>query len=226
MRTVLILENDEGDQPGYLGDALAAASVPTELVRVHAGDPVPPLPTNGAVVILGGSMGVYEADEYPWIEEQAELVRDAVAADVPVLGICLGAQIIAHALGGHVYLAERPEVGVIEATLTPAGIRDPLGEHLAGPYLVFHQDTFRLPPEAELLAASDRFPQVFRCGSALAVQPHPEVSAEVATSWGQRSPLPERAGIDLDAELTRMRAEVPPERALALFAAWIDSALR
>ncbi len=226
MRTILIIENDDGDQPGYLGDALEAADVPTELIRVHAGDPVPPLGNAGAVVILGGSMGVYEVDEHPWIEEEADLVRAAVTAEVPVLGICLGAQIIAHALGGHAYLAERPEVGVIEATLTPAGMRDPLAEYLAGPYLVFHQDTFRLPPNAELLAASDRFPQIFRCGSALAVQPHPEVSVEVAASWGQRSALPERAAVDLDAELDVMRRMVTPERATAFFSAWIDTELR
>ncbi|MBT8202671.1 MAG: type 1 glutamine amidotransferase [Acidimicrobiia bacterium] len=222
MRRVLVLENDPGDGPGHLAPALRATGVASTVVRVHAGEPVPSVDAADGFVILGGAMGVYESDAHPWIEDEADLVREAVAAKVPVLGICLGAQLIAHALGGRAFVADAPEVGVVTSRLTVAGERDPLSEFLPGPYLAFHQDTFEVPPDAELLAASSSFPHVFRSGSALAIQSHPEVTVEGATYWGRRSPLPARAGVDYDAVIDEMERAVSPERAIALFSAWIE----
>ncbi len=224
MSPICVLENDAGDGPGHLTPALEGAGVETVLVRAHRGDPVPPVGDASGIVILGGAVGVYESEAFPWIEDEARLVREAVAADIPVLGICLGAQIIAHALGGRVFLAEKPEVGVVTATLTAAGGRDPLAPFLPGPYLAFHQDTFELPAGAELLAATPAFPHVFRCGSALAIQSHPEVSIEDATRWGQLSSLPDRAGVDYGSVMAEMEDVVRPERAVALFSAWIAAA--
>lgn len=221
MERLLIVENDAGDGPGHLLPAAIAAELDVTVVRVHAGEAVPSVDDADRFVILGGAMGVYEADAHPWIEDEAHLVRDAVAADIPVLGICLGAQIIAHALGGSVYRADTPEVGVVRSVLTKAGSRDPLADHLTRPFLAFHQDTFELPPGSELLAESDRFPQVLRAGSALAIQSHPEVSVDVAAMWGERSPLPSRAGVDYDTVLDEMRESVRPEDAIGLFSAWL-----
>lgn len=225
MTRVIVLENDAGDPPGHLVTALRSAGVEEHLVRVHAGEPVPALADAAGVVILGGGMGVYESASHPWIEDEAGLVRAAVAADVSVLGICLGAQIVAHALGGRVFPADTPEVGVVTSTLTSAGERDPLGELLVGPYLAFHQDTFDLPPDAHLLASSPAFPQAFRSGSALAIQSHPEVSFDDAMAWGRRSPLPRRAGVDYDSVMAEMHDSVRPERAIRLFEAWIEEAV-
>ena len=226
MQPVLILENDPGDGPGYLGDALEHANVSTSLVRVHAGDPVPDLGSSAGVVILGGSMGAYESPTHAWLDDEARLVREAVARTVPVLGICLGAQLIAQALGGRAFPAERPEVAVLRSRLTPAGERHPLARFLTGPYLAFHQDTFDVPEDATLLASSESYPHVFRCGSALGIQAHPEVSSDVAARWGERSPLPERAGVDYATVISEMERLVPPSRPIALFSAWIDLVLR
>lgn len=222
MRPVLIIENDAADPAGYLGEALAAAAVPTHLIRAYQGDVIPPAVEWTAIVVLGGSAGAYETDKYPWLEPEMQLIRDGVAADVPVLGICLGAQLIAHALGGNAHLAAHPEVGVIESVLTDEGRADPLSAHLPGPYVVFHQDTFELPPGATLLATSDAYPQAFRCGSALALQPHPEVSAEVVNSWFDRSALPGRAGVLRERFMAQHDEEVSPDRSRALFTAWIE----
>jgi len=221
MERVVILENDAGDPPGYLLPALEETGVAPTVVRVHAGEAVPTVDAADRFVILGGAMGVYESDDHPWIEAEAGLVRDAVARDLPVLGICLGAQIIAHALGGRVFVADTPEVEVVAATLTDAGRQDSVGVYLERPFLAFHQDTFELPPDAELLATSDRFPQVFRAGSALAVQSHPEVSIDIAVGWGERSPLPTRAGVDFDSVLDEMKRSVRPEDAVGFFSAWM-----
>jgi GMP synthase (glutamine-hydrolysing) len=223
---LLILENDPGDGPGYLGDALEHADVPASLVRVHAGDPVPELGSAAGVVILGGPMGAYESATHPWLDDEARLIREAVAHNAAVLGICLGAQLIAHALGGRAFQAERPEVAVARSRLTPAGERHPLAPFLTGPYLAFHQDTFDLPEDATLLASSEAYPHVFRCGSALGIQPHPEVSSDVAARWGERSRLPERAGVNYATVISEMERRVPPSRPAALFSAWIDLVLR
>ena len=222
---VLVVENDPGSPIGYLADAFVAAGVSTQTV---SGDRLPAYDSplkHEAIVILGGFMGAYDDADHPWLLDQRDLIRRAVDTDVPILGICLGAQLIAHATGGSAFLAERPEVAVVSLQLTAAGVEDPLAEHLRAPVVTYHQDSFTLSDDAVLLAASDRFPQVFRMGSALGIQPHPEVSKERVTEWTKDRSLPDRAGVTTDGLLADIERLVDREDALALFAAWIDEAL-
>jgi GMP synthase (glutamine-hydrolysing) len=221
MDPILVIENDAHDPLGHLGDVLEERNVTAEVVRPGSGEAIPSLEGYSAVVVLGGEQGAYESELHPHLADEMQLIRDAVASDVPLLGICLGAQLVAHALGGRAYLAERPEVAVMQPTLTAEGAQDPLAPHLVKPTLVFHQDSFEVPPGARTLAVSDRFPQVFRCGSALAIQPHPEVRIEDVEHWIAASDIPERAGVDADALLDDMRSKVDRNDAAALFEAWL-----
>ena len=132
------------------------------------------------VVMMGGPMGVYETAAHPWIACEIERLSHRLAADRPTLGVCLGAQMVAAALGARVYAGPVKEVGFAPVTLNPAGQASPL-RHIAGvPVLHWHGDTFDLPAGTELLASSDLYPhQAFRRGtSLLALQCHPEMGLD------------------------------------------------
>ena len=222
MKPLLVIENDARDPLGYLEDAIVARGSEAIIVGASVGDPIPTIDGFAGLIILGGPQGAYEGATYPYLEDEMSLIRDAVAADVPVLGICLGSQLIAHALGGRAYRADQPEVRVLTPQLSDEGGRDPMGAPLAKPVVTFHQDTFDVPPGATVLARSDRFTQAFRCGSALAIQPHPEVSADRVESWLPRTELPQMAGVDGAYVVQAMRNSVDPADASMLFTAWLD----
>jgi GMP synthase (glutamine-hydrolysing) len=209
---------------GYLGDVLDEAAVPVLEVPLYAGAALPALDTVSAVVSLGGVMGAYDHTTYPYLGDEKDLIREAYRRDMPVLGVCLGGQLAADALGGRAYLAPAPEVGLTEVELTAAGVADPIARHLDGPTLVWHQDTWELPPGAVELARSDSYPMAFRSGSVLGIQPHPEASPEIAARWVAASPgwLEER-GFDEAAlldELERSR-DACRRVASAFFGAWV-----
>ncbi|PTQ09904.1 glutamine amidotransferase [Sphingomonas oleivorans] len=132
------------------------------------------------VVMMGGPMGVYEREAYPWIAHEIERLADRIAADRPTLGVCLGSQMIAAAMGSHVYPGPVKEVGFAPISINAAGLDSPL-RHLDGvPVLHWHGDTFDLPDGAELLASSDKYVhQAFRRGAnLLALQCHPEMGED------------------------------------------------
>jgi GMP synthase (glutamine-hydrolysing) len=131
------------------------------------------------LVMMGGPMGVYETEAHPWIAHEVERLAERIAAGRPVLGVCLGSQMIAAACGERVYAGPAKEVGFAPVELTDAGRASPM-RHLAGvPVLHWHGDTFDLPAEAELLAVTARYPQAFRRGRAvLAIQCHPEMGQD------------------------------------------------
>jgi GMP synthase (glutamine-hydrolysing) len=128
------------------------------------------------LVLLGGPMGAYEQDKYPWLAGELRRIAQRLAADKPTLGICLGAQLIAAALGARVYPGPKPEVGFAPLTFAAAPLR-----HLAGlPVLHWHGDTFELPERAERLASTERYEnQAFGLGrNVLALQFHAEMGLD------------------------------------------------
>lgn len=135
-----------------------------------------------AIVILGGPMAVY--DDLPYLQKEQELIRDAIRNGVPVLGICLGSQLIAQAAGGRVFKGARKEIGMFDVSLSDEG-RKGLFAGLESPMKVFqwHGDTYELPKDAKVLAYSDLYPQAFRIGSAYGVQFHLEVDRQMVQSW-------------------------------------------
>lgn len=186
MLPIAILQNDESVPPGLLGSSFEARRVPVNLIEVYRGDSLPDLGDVSGVVILGGHMGAYEEQAHPFLVEEKELVRQAVGRKVPLLGICLGCQIMAEALGGKAYRVEPQEAGLIEMHLTEIGQQDPVLGSLSGPMVSWHHDSWDVPSTGQLLARSDTYPQALRVGTAVGVQFHPEVTTEILDGWIRR----------------------------------------
>jgi GMP synthase (glutamine-hydrolysing) len=150
-----------------------------------------PVPTSldGAdgLVVLGGVMDADETEDYPHLLATMDLLRDAADREAPALGICLGAQLAAVALGGRAYPGPAgEELGWTKVELTEAGRADPVTGALSEPAELFawHHDTFDPPPTATLLASGAVYPsQAFRLGSVVAVQFHPEVDGPLLRGW-------------------------------------------
>ena len=166
----------------------SSSSAAHELVRVEL-DEGEPLPAGSwdAIVAMGGPMSVNDEDENPWLAGEKAAIASHVRAGRPFWGSCLGAQLLASALGARVYAGPAPEVGVLAVELTAAGVDDPVLGALppAIDTLQWHGDTFDLPEGAVLLASSPAYPnQAFRVGStAYAVQFHVEVTEEMGEEW-------------------------------------------
>jgi GMP synthase (glutamine-hydrolysing) len=225
---VLVLEHHEDAGPGYLGHALERAGLTIAVVRPAAGERIPGKGTWAGVVSLGGSMGAYEEDLHPWLAGEKRLLAGAVDSGVPTLGICLGCQLLAEALGGRAYPAGKREVGSLRLTLTAAGRADPVARYLRGPVPVSHADTWDLPPGATLLATGGSYRHAFRFGSGLGLQPHPEVAPDAFARWVREKPLAdlERDGIDPEAAIAAVRRHAVRQREMAgrLFGAWAAEA--
>jgi len=138
----------------------------------------------GLTIILGGPIGVYETDDYPFLQQEIDLLKVRLEENLPTLGICLGAQLIAHALGAKVYAGHEKEIGWSKISLSSAE-NNPLTPLTDTTVLHWHGDTFDLPEQAELLASSEIYPnQAFSVGkNILALQFHIEVAADSLEKW-------------------------------------------
>ena len=177
---VLVLADAGDDDPGWVGERLVERGA--RLTLRHRGDPSP-VPASDLVLLLGSADAVHDPRRTAAVETEAALVRDHLARGVPVIGICYGAQLIAHALGGTVRPVDRGEVGWFDVTS--------LDERLcpAGPWLQFHSDVFTVPPGARLLGTSPLGAQGFAvdptadAAGVVAWQFHPEATPDVVTRW-------------------------------------------
>ena len=169
MSRVCILLHAEAETPGLIADVLDRRGIGVETVRGYAGEPIPTaMDGRDALVVMGGPMGVYDQDRVPFLRDEIDLIRDAVRAGKPVLGVCLGSELLAAALGANVAPA-RKEIGWYPVTLTDAAASDPLWRGVDRSIRVFHWhgDAFELPPGAVPLASSALTPyQAFRHGKA------------------------------------------------------------
>ena len=136
-----------------------------------------------AIIILGGPMAVY--DDIQYLREEETLIRNAIKNEVPVLGICLGSQLIAHAVGGRVYRGLQKEIGWYDINITDNGKKDLFNGIGNKDMRVFqwHGDTYELPKTAIIMATSRIYPQAFRFGSAIGIQFHLEVTREMIKRW-------------------------------------------
>ncbi|HXQ59436.1 MAG TPA: type 1 glutamine amidotransferase [Acidimicrobiales bacterium] len=197
-RRWIVVQHTATEGPGLLAGVLAEAGVPSRVVRLDRGEALPAPSDVAGVIVMGGPMGVHDTAEHPWLGAETRWLTGAVDAGLPVLGVCLGAQLVAAALGAAVTTGASPEIGIGCVTLDPEGRADPLlgpeGDRL--PVVHWHGDTFAIPDGAVRLASSDRYQnQAFRYGDRVyGLQFHLEVDDEVAADWAPDLP----AGISLD----------------------------
>jgi GMP synthase-like glutamine amidotransferase len=209
--TALVVQHSAVEDAGRLADWLAAAGLLLDLHRPYDGSPLPSRAGgHAALIVLGGSMGAHDDAVAPWLPATRALLADALAAGVPTLGICLGAQLLAAAAGGRVERGSAgPEIGPGLVAKRDAAAADRLfGPVPFTPDVVhWHWDTVAaLPAGAVLLASSTRYPhQAFRVGEhAWAVQFHVETTPEMVRRWAAEDAAELAAeGLDVDALLGR-----------------------
>ncbi len=190
MRPVAIFRFSPGDDPGRFAHWLDAQRRPWRLIALHAGEPVPADASAFAGIgMMGGPMSVN--DMLPWVAPMESLLRDAVARDVPVIGHCLGGQLLAKALGGHVEPARTTEIGWIDVDVPDRDVaRDWFGGRERFTTFEWHYESFTLPPGG-VRVLTNRFNenQGFVIGERhVGFQCHVEMTAEIARRWVSQSP--------------------------------------
>ena len=178
---VLWVEHPDGGGPGVFGDGAS-------LVHWVAHEGPPPSDEVDAIVLLGAETNVVDAP--PWMVAEVDWLRARLAAGTPVLGVCFGAQLVAHALGAEIVRSEPPEIGFFPVTMTAAGRGDDVTGVLPERFLAcqWHRWHCELPSGAVPLAYSDVCLQAFRVGRAWGVQFHPEVDRQTLERWIAESP--------------------------------------
>jgi GMP synthase (glutamine-hydrolysing) len=180
MKRALVLRHvDHEGIAGYREPVEAAGYAIERVAAHHAGCAKLDTMSPDLLVVMGGPMGVYDGDRFPWLTEEIEVIRRRLAADRPTLGVCLGSQLIAAALGADVRKGQVREIGFAPLTLTEAGAAGPL-RHLAGvDVLHWHGDTFDIPAGTDLLATTPLYAQAFARGrNVLALQFHAEMGED------------------------------------------------
>jgi GMP synthase (glutamine-hydrolysing) len=236
MARLLVVQHEPDAPVAWLGEWWTSLGLELEVVRADLGEPVAErLDGHDGLVVLGGAMGAGDDATAPWLAATRALLADAVLREVPTLGVCLGHQLAAVALGGRVGVNPTGRtVGLVPVRLTDAGARDPLLSGLGGQVAVHYNDDVVLEgPDGSTLLATlpDGRPQALRFGrAAWGVQFHPETSPEVFGAW-LRWDSPDGltdAQTDLLAEVTAAREALSAawqplaERFAALVVGWAD----
>ncbi len=228
MKTALVIRHTPFEGiAGFRAPVEAAGYV---IDRVDVTDPVFPtidFDEPDLVVMMGGPMGVYETDRHPWIACEIVRLSRRIMLDRPTLGVCLGGQMIAAALGAKVFPGPAKEVGFAPVAINDAGLNSPMRHLVDVPVLHFHGDTFDLPAGTELLASSDLYAhQGFRRGdNILALQCHPEMGEDPRfEAWLEDEPYIAEAGLTVS-EL-REQHDAHGRKAVAagrrMIADWLD----
>jgi GMP synthase (glutamine-hydrolysing) len=180
MVKIIALQHAECEGLGSIGDVLGASNIEVRMVRGDLGEAIPQhLGDASGLIVMGGPTGVYEYERYPFLADEIRLIQSAVNTDTPVLGICLGSQLLAAALGAKVYKGPRKEIGWHRVYLDKAAADDPLFKDVPEQYEGFHWhgDIFDLPEGAVKLAHTDLTAlQAFRYRNATGILFHMEVT--------------------------------------------------
>jgi GMP synthase (glutamine-hydrolysing) len=205
---------------GVAAEVFDELAIPYRHLDAWREDAWPALEEVSALVVLGGEMNADEVERHPFLGRERELLREAVHSDVPVLGLCLGAQLLARALGAAVPRSPTPELGFRPIRLTDAGRDDPVLAPFGAVPGVFqwHVDTFDLPEGAVLLASSEGVAhQAFRVGSsAYGLQFHPEATEAGIAAWATHwADVVREWGTTPDALIAQAREHHPAQREAA-----------
>jgi GMP synthase-like glutamine amidotransferase len=210
----LVIQHGPTGSPGLLGEWLEREAHEYEVVPVWEMTELPDPRDRSFVASLGAVESVRDTDP-AWVPAELEMLRRAVAAEVPVLGLCFGGQALSAALGGGVDRLARPRVGWTH--------HDSAVNWLApGPWLYYHKEALRVPPGATRLGAGELGPAAFSIGPHLGVQFHPEATGEILDVWARMDPTLHLAGVTVEglAEQSRRCAPAAREAAFELFGGW------
>ena len=189
MKRVLVIENDPEAPVGLVGRIMEEQRIAYDVVQAGRSEIPDTADTYAALIVLGGPQHVGDDESYPYFVAEEALIRDSIVKDIAYLGICLGGQLLAHALGAAVGPHRMFEAGFSRVELTSEGLSDPLYRGLPRTQLVFqwHVDAFALPQSATLLATGADTPyQAFRYGAkAYGLQYHIEMLPETFAFWLQ-----------------------------------------
>ncbi len=184
---VLIVKHIGNEGPGLIEYRLMQEKIPYQILDLETGARLPRVNGLSHLIFLGGPMNVYEEDRYPFLRDEDLFIKEAIQRGKAVLGICLGAQLIAKALGARVFKAPMKEIGWYDVSLTKMGSQDPLLSDLPNTFPVFqwHGDTFEIPNGAKLIATSSPIShQAFRYGEKVyGLQFHLEVTEAMIREW-------------------------------------------
>jgi GMP synthase-like glutamine amidotransferase len=199
----LIIQHEEPTPPGLVTRWLDEIGAAVDTFRIDIDDRDVDPTDHDLIVSLGSEFAAFD-DSKPFVPREAQLMREAVDADVPILGLCFGGQMLARVLGGEVHRSSDAEIGWL-----PLRSADPdlVPE---GPWFQWHFDTFTLPPGARLIAESEVGPQAFVSGRNLGLQFHPEVTNGIMDDWVRtyRHEL-DADGVDPDALLEESHRRAP-----------------
>lgn len=184
---VLIIKHIDIEGPGLIEDYLKEEKILHQMIHLQSGVDLQKIDDVTHLVILGGPMNVYEEDRYPFLREEDLYIKGAIQRGKKILGICLGAQLIAKALGAKVFKAPMKEIGWYDVSLTEEGSLDPLFSEFPKTFSVFqwHEDTLEIPKAGKLIATSSPTPhQAFRYGeNVYGLQFYLEVTEEMIREW-------------------------------------------
>lgn len=229
MKPVLIVRHVAHEGPGYLAEFFRSHEIPTTLLRIDAGEAVPDKPRNiSGIVLMGGPMSVN--DDLPWISALETLVREGLDAGLPVLGHCLGGQLMARALGAAISRNPVPEYGWLPVQVDSNPVASEWFGRLPDQFEAFHWhgETFDCPDGATRVLHSEFCAnQGFAIGNSLALQCHVEMTNDLVFDWVHRAepgtldPSPSiQSAEEILAELDRKVAAVQ-EIADAIYTRWI-----
>lgn len=231
-RPIAIFRHSASEEPGYFATFLDARRIPWTLIRIDAGDFVPASPqTFGGLCFMGGPMSAN--DDLPWIAPVLSLIRTAVEQGVPVIGHCLGGQLMAKALGGTVSRNPVKEIGWGQVRITSPAAREWLGDAVGFESFHWHGETFTIPNGAtRILESDDCANQAFVLGPHLGMQCHVEMTEEMIRAWCAQWQLEKarpRPSVQRPEEIfERMAERVAAMRIMAdrLYARWITGLKR
>ena len=218
----LILQHEEPTPPGHVTEWLGGHDAEMDVLRIDLEDPQVDLGRYDLIVSLGSEFAAYD-DSHEFVRREAKLMREAIDANVAILGLCFGGQMLARVLGGQVYRGSASEIGWLPVRTRDANLVP------EGPWFQWHFDVITSPPGATVIAETDLGTQAFVAERCLGLQFHPEVTPEIMDEWvrAYRHEL-DAEGVDPDAllEETNRRASESKRTSWKLLEGYLEGVAR